>query len=51
LIIAGVAVMIEGVMPMKYEIRFCLICESITKQFRADPRFNDGKKIGNSFVC
>lgn len=51
LILAGVAVMIKGLMPMKYEIRFCLICESITKQFRADPRFKDGKKIGDSYVC
>ncbi|MFI5448946.1 MAG: hypothetical protein ACHQ03_04170 [Candidatus Bathyarchaeia archaeon] len=46
LILAGVAVMAKGLMLMQYEIRFCLICESITKQFRADPRFRDGEKIG-----
>ena len=51
LILAGVAVMARDLMPMQYEIRFCLICESITKQFRADPRFRDGKKIGDSYVC
>ncbi len=51
MILAGIAVMIKGLVPMKYEIRFCLMCASITKQFRADPRFKNGKKIGDSYIC
>jgi hypothetical protein len=51
LILGGIVVMIRSFLPMKHELRFCLMCASETKHFRADPRFKDGKKIGDSYVC
>ncbi len=51
LILGGIAVMIRSLLPMKHELRFCLLCAAETKHFRADPRFKDGKKIGDSYVC
>jgi len=43
--------MIRSLLPIKQELRFCPICASKTKHFLADPRFKDGKKIGDSYVC
>ena len=51
LILGGILVMAGSLKPMKRGLRFCLICASNTNHFRADPRFKDGKKIGDSYVC
>jgi len=51
LVFAGIAVMIKAAMPMNYELKLCLLCQSITKQFQADLRFRNGKKIGETYVC
>lgn len=51
LILGAIVAMARSVMPIKHELRFCPLCGSDTNQFLADPRFRDGKKIGDSYVC
>ena len=51
LILGGIVVIVRNLKSMKRELMFCLICASNTNHFRADPRFKDGKKIGDSYVC
>jgi hypothetical protein len=51
LILGGLVAVIGSLMPMRRELMFCVFCDAKTNHFRADPRFKDGKKIGDSYVC
>jgi hypothetical protein len=51
LVIGGIVMMARSVGPMALESRTCLMCGSRTPHFLADPRFKNGKKMGDSYAC
>ncbi len=51
LIICAVVVIGRSLTPLRWESRLCYLCAKPTRHFRSDPRFREGRKIGDTYVC